>query len=99
MGAGGNATVLCPGGVGASEAAAIAGVAKVISVEGDCFSAFDGGSWASALGSVAEGRIFAASTATGREIAARMGASKGVAVRAGRHKHRWQFRDTSDLFG
>ena len=78
--AGGNATVLCPGGVGASEAAAIAGVAKVISVEGDCFSAFDGGSWASALGSVAEGRIFAASTATGREIAARMGASKGVAV-------------------
>jgi len=78
--AGGDATVLCPGGIGASEAAAIAGVSKVISVEGDCFSAFDGGAWASALGTVAEGRVLAASTATGREIAARMGASKGVAV-------------------
>ena len=78
--AGGNATVLCPGGIGAAEAATIAGVAKVISVEGDCFSEFDGGAWASALGSVAEGRIFAASTANGREIAARMGAAKGVAV-------------------
>jgi len=78
--AGGNVTVLCPGGIGAAEAAAIAGVAKVISVEGDCFSDFDGGAWASALGTVAEGRILAASTATGREIAARMGAAKGVAV-------------------
>ena len=78
--AGDGATVLCPGGVGASEAASIAGVGKVISVEGDCFSDFDGGAWASALGAVAEGRIIAASTATGREIAARMGASKGVAV-------------------
>ena len=78
--AGGDATVLCPGGVGASEAAALSGVAKVISVEGDCFATFDGGAWASALGSVAEGRIIAASTANGREIAARMGAAKGVAV-------------------
>ncbi len=78
--AGGNATVLCPGGIGAAEAATLAGVAKVISVEGDCFSEFDGGAWASALGTVAEGRIIAASTASGREIAARMGAAKGVAV-------------------
>ena len=78
--AGGDATVLCPGGVGASEAAALSGVAKVISVEGDCFATFDGGAWASALGSVAEGRILAASTPNGREIAARMGAAKGVAV-------------------
>ena len=78
--AGGDATVLCPGGVGASDAATLSGVAKVISVEGDCFATFDGGAWASALGSVAEGRILAASTARGREIAARMGAAKGVAV-------------------
>jgi len=49
-------------------------------VEGDCFATFDGGAWASALGSVAEGRILAASTPNGREIAARMGAAKGVAV-------------------
>ena len=78
--AGGDATVLCPGGVGASEAASLAGVSKVISVEGDCFGSFDGGAWASALGAVADGRIFAASTAHGREIAARMGIAKGVAV-------------------
>ena len=78
--AGGDATVLCPGGVGASEAAALSGVSKVISVEGDCFATFDGGAWASALGSVAEGRILAASTPNGREIAARMGAAKSVAV-------------------
>ena len=78
--AGGDATVLCPGGVGAAEAATLSGVSKVISVEGDCFASFDGGSWASALGSVAEGRILTASTANGREIAARMGAAKGVAV-------------------
>jgi electron transfer flavoprotein alpha subunit len=78
--AGGDATVLCPGGIGASEAATLSGVTKVISVEGDCFSSFDGGAWASALGSVTEGRILAASTANGREIAARMAAAKGVAV-------------------
>ncbi|MEE2759038.1 MAG: electron transfer flavoprotein subunit alpha/FixB family protein [Candidatus Thermoplasmatota archaeon] len=76
----GGATILCPGGIGSDEAAKIAGVSKVIAVEGDCFSSFDGGAWASALGAVAEGRVIVASTATGREIAARMGASKGVAV-------------------
>ena len=78
--AGGDATVLCAGGVGAAEAAALSGVAKVISVEGDCFASFDGGAWASAMGTLTEGRILAASTANGREIASRMAASKGVAV-------------------
>jgi len=78
--AGGDATVLCAGGVGASEAAALSGVAKVVSVEGDCFTSFDGGAWASAMGSLTEGRIIAASTPTGREIASRMAVAKGVAV-------------------
>jgi len=78
--AGGEVTVLCPGGVGASDAASLSGVSKVISVEGDCFSSFDGGAWASALGSQCEGRIITAATANGREIAARMGAAMGVAV-------------------
>ena len=78
--AGGDATVLCAGGVGAAEAAALSGVAKVVSVEGDCFASFDGGAWASAMGSLTEGRVLAASTANGREIASRMAASKGVAV-------------------
>ena len=78
--AGGNVTVLCAGGIGAAEAAELSGVAKVISVEGDCFSSFDGGAWASAMGSLTEGRVLAASTANGREIAARMAVAKGVAV-------------------
>jgi len=78
--AGGDVTVLCAGGIGAAEAAELSGVAKVISVEGDCFSSFDGGAWASAMGSLTEGRVLAASTANGREIAARMAVAKGVAV-------------------
>lgn len=78
--AGGNATVLCPGGFGAADAASISGVAKVIAVEGDCFSTFDGGAWASALGAVASGRVYAASTPHGREIAARMGSAKNLPV-------------------
>ena len=40
--AGGDATVLCAGGVGAAEAAALSGVAKVISVEGDFHEVPDG---------------------------------------------------------
>jgi electron transfer flavoprotein alpha subunit len=78
--AGDGATVLCPGGIGASEAANLAGVGKVISVEGDCFSSFDGGAWAEALGSLAEGRVIAAATPMGREIAARMAIRNGTAV-------------------
>jgi len=78
--AGGDATVLCPGGFGAADAASLSGVAKVIAVVGDCFSTFDGGAWASALGSVASGRIYAASTPHGREIAARMGSAKNLPV-------------------
>jgi electron transfer flavoprotein alpha subunit len=78
--AGGDATVLCPGGVGVEQAAALTGVAKVISVEGDCFSSFDGGAWAAVLGAVATGRIYAASTPHGREIAARIGSAKNIPV-------------------
>lgn len=78
--AGDGATVLCPGGVGASEAASLAGVSKVISVEGDCFSSFDGGAWAEALGSLAEGRVIAAATPNGREIASRMAVRNGTSV-------------------
>ena len=39
---GSNSTVICPNGVGASEAAKINGVEKVISANGDCFNIFDG---------------------------------------------------------
>jgi len=78
--AGDGVTVLCPGGAGAAEAAALSGVSKVLSVEGDCFGSFDGGAWASALAGVAEGRVYAAADANGREVAARLGVIKGIAV-------------------
>ena len=38
---GGTVTVLCPGGIGEKEASEISGVAKVVSLKGDCFSSFD----------------------------------------------------------
>ena len=78
---GGTPTVLCAGGVGATEAASIAGVAKVISVGGDCFGTFDGGAWAEALNSVAGGDvIIAAASPSGREIAATMAAMRGIPI-------------------
>ncbi len=78
---GGISTVLCAGGVGATEAASIAGVTKVISVEGDCFGSFDGGAWAEALNSVAHGDVvMAAATASGREIAATIAAMRGIPI-------------------
>ena len=78
---GGTPTVLCAGGVGATEAASIAGVAKVISVVGDCFGTFDGGAWAEALNSVAGGDvIIAAASPSGREIAATMAAMRGIPI-------------------
>ena len=78
---GGAPTVLCAGGVGATEAASIAGVAKVISVVGDCFGTFDGGAWAEALNSVAGGDvIIAAASPSGREIAATMAAMRGIPI-------------------
>ena len=78
---GGSSTVLCAGGVGATEAASITGVTKVISIQGDCFGSFDGGAWAEALNSVAHGDvIMAAATASGREIAATMAAMRGIPI-------------------
>jgi len=74
-------TVLCPGGVGSESAATIEGVGSVISVEGDCFSSFDGGAWSSALNSASDsGIVFAAATPNGREVAARIAASRGIPV-------------------
>jgi|TARA_B110000196_G_scaffold26488_1_gene20148 electron transfer flavoprotein alpha subunit len=77
---GNGSTVICPGGIGAAEAATIAGVEKVISVIGDCFSTFDGGAWASAINSVCNGVIFASASPIGREIAARIAAKRGIPI-------------------
>ncbi|RCH74350.1 MAG: electron transfer flavoprotein subunit alpha/FixB family protein [Candidatus Poseidoniales archaeon] len=78
---GASPTVLCPGGFGCAAAAAIEGVGSVISVEGDCFTSFDGGAWAASLNSAAgSGIVFAAATPNGREVAARIAASRGIPV-------------------
>jgi electron transfer flavoprotein alpha subunit len=78
---GANPVVLCPGGVGASDAAEMNGVARVISVIGDQFATFDGGAWAAALDAAAgDGVIFAAATANGREIAARLASKRRIPI-------------------
>ena len=77
---GNGSTVICPGGIGAAEAATIAGVEKVISVVGDCFSTFDGGAWASAINSVCNGVILASASPIGREVAARIAAKRGIPI-------------------
>jgi len=78
---GGTATVLCPGGIGASEAASISGVFKVISVEGDCFGTFEGGAWATALDPQATGDlVLAAASSRGRDIAASLAAIRNIPV-------------------
>ncbi|MDP6900065.1 MAG: electron transfer flavoprotein subunit alpha/FixB family protein [Candidatus Thalassarchaeaceae archaeon] len=73
--------IICPGGVGASDAANIAGVSKVITVEGDCFSSFDGAAWAAAMsGLTSDGRVILAATPRGRELAAHIAASRNIPV-------------------
>jgi len=77
----GDLTIICPGGAGASDAANIAGVSKVISVEGDCFSSFDGAAWAAAMGGLtSDGRVVLAATPRGRELAAHIAASRNIPV-------------------
>ncbi|MEE2606508.1 MAG: hypothetical protein VX402_01605, partial [Candidatus Thermoplasmatota archaeon] len=78
---GGAPTVLCAGGWGVEDAVSISGVAKVISVVGDCFGSFDGGAWAEALNSASGGDvIIAAATPAGREIAATIAAIRGIPI-------------------
>ena len=66
---GGEATILCPGGIGVEEAAAISGALKVISVEGGCFETYDCGAWAEALGALANAdMVMGVASPTGREL-------------------------------
>jgi len=78
---GGVTTVLCPGGVGTSEAASISGVSKVVSVEGDCFGTYEGGAWATALDSQVTGDlVLAAASPRGRDIASSLAAIRKIPV-------------------
>tara|TARA_B100001142_G_scaffold48864_1_gene46003 strand:- start:13996 stop:14910 length:915 start_codon:yes stop_codon:yes gene_type:complete len=77
---GGDCTVICPNGNGASEASKIKGVEKVISVNGDCFDLFDGSAWSSAINSVCEGTIVISASPNGREIGAMIAAKRGIPI-------------------
>ena len=59
---GGAITVLCPGGVGSNDASLISGVSKVISLQGDCFSSFDSGSWSTVMAPFSQGMVMASSS-------------------------------------
>ena len=74
-------TVICPGGVGSTDAAEIYGVTKVISVEGDCFDTYDCSAWSKSLSPLIEGDlILSSSSAIGRELISSISASKGIPV-------------------
>ncbi|MEE2625663.1 MAG: electron transfer flavoprotein subunit alpha/FixB family protein [Candidatus Thermoplasmatota archaeon] len=77
---GGTITLLCPGGVGESEASEISGVSKVVSLKGDCFSSFDSGAWSTAMTPHCEGVVIASSSPTGRELASQIASKLGVPV-------------------
>lgn len=77
---GASPTVVVPGGIAADEAASIDGVAKVVSIVGDCFSTFDGGAWASAIASQCSGVVIAGATPNGREVASRVAAKRGIPI-------------------
>ena len=77
---GGAPTVICPGGIGTSEASTISGVVKVISAEGDCFGTFDSGAWADALSPLCEGVVMTSSSAHGREVLAQIAAIRNIPI-------------------
>ena len=78
---GGEISVICPGGVGSPEAAKIAGVSKVISVEGDCFDSYDCMAWSNAIVPFIDGDIvLTSSSAIGREMSSAIAAKKGFPV-------------------
>ena len=77
---GGTITLLCPGGVGESEASEISGVSKVVSLKGDCFSSFDSGAWSTVMAPHCDGIVIASSSPTGRELASQIASKIGVPV-------------------
>tara|TARA_S200000501_G_scaffold359805_1_gene386162 strand:+ start:741 stop:1661 length:921 start_codon:yes stop_codon:yes gene_type:complete len=77
---GGAITVLCPGGVGSNEASVISGVSKVISLQGDCFSSFDSGSWSTVMAPFSQGMVMASSSPSGRELGAQIASKIGAPI-------------------
>lgn len=77
---GGVITVLCPGGVGSNDASVISGVSKVISLQGDCFSSFDSGSWSTVMAPFSQGMVMASSSPSGRELGAQIASKIGAPI-------------------
>jgi len=77
---GGVITVLCPGGVGSNDASVISGVSKVISLQGDCFSSFDSGSWSTVMAPFTQGMVMASSSPSGRELGAQIASKIGAPI-------------------
>ena len=77
---GGAITVLCPGGVGSNDASVISGVSKVISLQGDCFSSFDSGSWSTVMAPFSQGMVMASSSPSGRELGAQIASKIGAPI-------------------
>ena len=77
---GGTITLLCPGGVGESEASERSGVSQVCSLKGDCFSSFDSGAWSTVMAPHCDGIVIASSSPTGRELASQIASKIGVPV-------------------
>ena len=78
---GSNVTVLCPGGVGASEVATLSGVTRVVSVEGGCFDSYDCRAWTDVLSPLSESDLLLCSSSNlGRELASSIAASRGIPV-------------------
>ena len=73
-------TVLCPGGVGSNDASVISGVSKVISLQGDCFSSFDSGSWSTVMAPFTQGMVMASSSPSGRELGAQIASKIGAPI-------------------
>jgi electron transfer flavoprotein alpha subunit len=72
-------TVICPGGIGHTDAAQISGVSKVISAEGKCFDTYDCIAWSKSLTPLVQGDlILSSSSAIGRELVSSIAASKGI---------------------
>jgi len=74
-------TVICPGGIGSTDASQISGVSKVISAEGGCFQTYDCMAWSESLSPLVKGDlILSSSSAMSRELISSIAAKKGVPV-------------------
>ena len=66
--------------MGSNDASVISGVSKVISLQGDCFSSFDSGSWSTVMAPFTQGMVMASSSPSGRELGAQIASKIGAPI-------------------